>query len=82
MSTATVRELRNRFTEVRKRLEAEGEVLVTERGKPRYRLLLYSPPQEASAESFDYWARLKAYQPRPMTKAQSRRLHAENRGER
>jgi len=30
----------------------------------------------------DYWARLNAYQPRAMTKAQSRALHDENRGER
>jgi antitoxin (DNA-binding transcriptional repressor) of toxin-antitoxin stability system len=79
---ATVRELRNRFTEIRRRLEAEGEVLVTERGKPRYRLILYTEPQKPATETFDYWGRLKSYQPRPMTKAQSRQLHAENRGER
>jgi hypothetical protein len=80
--TATIRDLRNRFTEVRKRLEAEGELLVTERGKPRYRLELYAPPPEEAPPAVDYWARLTAYQPRPMTKAQARRLHEENRGER
>mgnify|MGYP001093769071 CR=1 FL=1 len=81
-STATVRELRNRFPEIRKRLESEGEVLVTERGKPRYRLTLYAPRQEPSAPAVDYWERLKSYQPRSMTRAQSRKLHDENRGER
>jgi antitoxin (DNA-binding transcriptional repressor) of toxin-antitoxin stability system len=81
-STATVRELRNRFPEIRRRLEAEGEVLVTERGKPRYRLTLYKPAAEISSPAVDYWKRLKSYQPRPMTRAQSRRLHDENRGER
>lgn len=81
-STATVRELRNRFPEIRRRLESEGEVLVTERGKPRYRLTLYAPPNDAPASTIDYWERLKSYQPRPMTKAQSRKLHDENRGER
>ena len=81
-STATVRELRNRFPEIRRRLESEGEVLVTERGKPRYRLTLYAPPKEKSPPTVDVWERLKSYQPRPMTRAQSRKLHDENRGER
>lgn len=81
-STATVRELRNRFPEIRRRLEAEGEVLVTERGKPRYRLTLYASPKETSPPTVDFWERLKSYQPRPMTRAQSRKLHDENRGER
>jgi antitoxin (DNA-binding transcriptional repressor) of toxin-antitoxin stability system len=81
-STATLRELRNNFPKVRKRLESEGEVLVTERGAPRYRLTLYAPTREGASAPIDYWERLKSYQPRPMTKAQSRRLHDENRGER
>lgn len=81
-STATVRELRNRFPEIRRRLESEGEVLVTERGKPRYRLTLYAPVKETSPPTVDFWERLKSYQPRPMTRAQSRKLHDENRGER
>jgi prevent-host-death family protein len=80
--TATIRDLRNRFTEVRKRLEAEGEVVVTERGKPRYRLTLYAPPRTKSPPPIDYWKRLTTYQPRPMTRTQARKLHEENRGER
>lgn len=78
---ATIRELRNRFPEIRKRLESEGEVLVTDRGKPRYRLTLYTPMPESSPAAVDYWTRLTSYQPKPMTRAQSRRLHEENRGE-
>jgi antitoxin (DNA-binding transcriptional repressor) of toxin-antitoxin stability system len=81
-NTASIRELRNSFTEVRKRLEAEGEVLITERGKPRYRLSPYVPPHEKPVSEVDYWARLRSHQPRPLTKAQSRKVHAENRGER
>ena len=80
-STATVRELRNRFPEIRRRLESQGEVLVTERGKPRYRLTLYTPPQAMAPSTVDYWERLRSYQPRPITRAQSRKLHDENRGE-
>jgi prevent-host-death family protein len=81
-ATATVRDLRNRFTEIRKRLEEEGEVVVTERGRPRYRLVIYTPPPDKAQAAIDYWARLHSYQPRPITGAQSRKLHAENRGER
>jgi antitoxin (DNA-binding transcriptional repressor) of toxin-antitoxin stability system len=82
MKAATLREFRNRFPEIRKTLESEGEVLVTERGKPRYRLTLYTPPRKKTPAAIDYWARLNSYQPRPLTKAQSRKLHEENRGER
>jgi prevent-host-death family protein len=80
--TATIRDLRNRFTDVRKRLESDGEVVVTERGKPRYRLTLYAPPKAKSHSRIDYWKRLVSYQPRPLTGAQSRKLHEANRGER
>jgi len=81
-ATATIRELRNEFPEIRKRLEAEGEVLLTERGTPRYRLVLYTPPNSAGAPAIDYWSRLQSYQPRPLSAAQSRKLHDENRGDR
>lgn len=81
-AAATLRELRNEFPEVRKRLEADGEVVVTERGKPRYRLMLYEQPRQAQSARVDYWSRLVSYQPRSMTRAQSRSLHDENRGER
>jgi antitoxin (DNA-binding transcriptional repressor) of toxin-antitoxin stability system len=82
MSTITVRDLRNHFPKVRKAVEAEGEVLLTEKGQPRYRLTLYTPGRAKKPPPIDYWARLNAYQPRPMTKAQARALHEENRGDR
>jgi len=82
MSTS-IRDLRNRFPKVRKLVESHGEVILTEKGKPRYRLTLYSPESAATPPPpVDYWARLNSYQPRAMTKAQSRALHDENRGER
>jgi hypothetical protein len=81
-ATATIRQLRNGFPEIRKRLEAEAEVLVTERRNPRYRLTLYAPPKKAPPAPVDYWSRLKSYQPRAMTRAQARKLHDENSGER
>ncbi|MHB1814877.1 MAG: hypothetical protein ACYCUE_08615 [Steroidobacteraceae bacterium] len=81
MSTP-IRDLRNRFPTVRRLVESHGEVILTEKGKPRYRLTLYTPDSLAPAPPIDYWARLNSYQPRAMTKAQSRALHEENRGER
>jgi antitoxin (DNA-binding transcriptional repressor) of toxin-antitoxin stability system len=81
MSTS-IRDLRNHFPKVRKLVETLGEVILTEKGKPRYRLTLYSPASTATPPPVDYWARLNGYQPRAMTKAQSRALHDENRGDR
>lgn len=81
MSTS-IRDLRNRFPKVRKLVETLGEVILTEKGKPRYRLTLYSPASAETPPRIDYWARLTAYQPRSMTKAQARALHDENRGDR
>ena len=34
------------------------------------------------APPVDYWARLTAHQPAPLTPAQARRLHDDNRGDR
>ena len=83
MSTTTsIRDLRNHFPKVRKLLEAEGEVLLTEKGKPRYRLSLYTPPRSKKTPPVDYWARLTGYQPRELTAEEAQALHDENRGDR
>jgi antitoxin (DNA-binding transcriptional repressor) of toxin-antitoxin stability system len=82
MATTTIRDLRNHFPKVRKMIEAEGEVLLTERGKPRYRLTLYTPSQSSAPPKVDYWARLNGYQPDLMTADEASALHEENRGER
>jgi antitoxin (DNA-binding transcriptional repressor) of toxin-antitoxin stability system len=82
MNTASIRELRNHFPRIRKLVETNGEVLLTVKGQPRYRLALYTPPLDATPPTVDYWARLNSYQPKSMTKAQSRTLHAANRGDR
>ncbi len=81
MSTS-IRDLRNHFPKVRKLVETEGEVILTENGKPRYRLTLYTPADAGTPPPVDYWARLNGYQPRALTKAQSHSLHDENRGDR
>jgi antitoxin (DNA-binding transcriptional repressor) of toxin-antitoxin stability system len=78
----TIRDLRNHFPKVRKLVETEGEVLLTEKGQPKYRLTLYTAPQAREPAPIDYWERLNAYQPEVLTEAQARALHEENRGER
>ena len=71
---ATIRDLRNRFPTVKRLVETEGE--------PRYRLTLFTAARAMKASSVDYWARLTAYMPQPLTTEQAAALRAENRGER
>ena len=80
--TATIRDLRNSFPKIRKLVEAEGEVLLSESGRTKYRLGLHTARPAKTAPPVDYWARLNAYHPTPLTSAQSRALHDENRGDR
>jgi hypothetical protein len=81
-STATVRDLRNRFRRIRRLVEAEGEVLVTDRGQPKYRLTLYTPGEAKSPPAKDYVARMGRYQSRRLSKKAARALDEENRGDR
>lgn len=81
-ATVTIRDLRNKFPKVRKLVEAEGEVLLSESGRTKYRLVLHTERPAKAPPPVDYWARLTAYQPTPLTPAQSRALHDENRGDR
>jgi antitoxin (DNA-binding transcriptional repressor) of toxin-antitoxin stability system len=82
-TTATVRDLRNRFPEIKKLLEQEGEVIVTEQGTPKYRLTRYSQLNRAPHPTpKDYLKRLRRHQPRALNAAAARALHDANRGER
>jgi antitoxin (DNA-binding transcriptional repressor) of toxin-antitoxin stability system len=79
--TTSIRDLRNHFPKVRKLVETEGEVLLTEKGRPRYRLTLYTPAADQTPPPVkDYLERLKRYQPRAMSVAEARALHEDNRG--
>ena len=82
-ATATIRDLRNRFPEIRKLVEREGEVLVTDQGKPAFRLTPYVAPRRARApKAKDYVARMRRHQSRPLTAAAAEALHDANRGDR
>lgn len=81
-ATASIRDLRNHFPKIRKLVEAEGEVLLSESGRTKYRLTLHTERTTTAAPPVDYWKRLTAYQPIPLSKAQARTLHEDNRGDR
>jgi len=81
-ATASIRDLRNHFPKVRKLVEAQGEVLLSENGRTRYRLVLHTETPSPTAPAVDYWARLTAQQPAPLTSAQARDLRDDNRGDR
>ena len=65
-------------------VEAEGEVIVTDKGRPRYKLTLYTPAPAAKAagQSKDYMARLRRHQVRPIRTAAAKSLLDESRGNR
>ena len=81
--TATVRDLRNRFPHIKKLLEQEGEVVVTEQGTPKYRLTRYSVARrKPSLSGKDYLARMRRHQPRSISAAAAKAVHDANRGRR
>jgi antitoxin (DNA-binding transcriptional repressor) of toxin-antitoxin stability system len=83
MAVTTIRALRNHFPKVKSLVEAEGEVIVTDKGEPKYKLILYSPVRpRKSVPPKDYVTRLSRYQPRPLSRAAAESLNAESRGDR
>jgi hypothetical protein len=80
--TVTVRQLRNDFPAVKRLIDRDGEVVVTDRGTPKYRLTRTLAPDRPAPAPKDYLARLKRHQPRPLSAREARVLHDHNRGER
>jgi antitoxin (DNA-binding transcriptional repressor) of toxin-antitoxin stability system len=81
-ATASIRDLRNRFPIVKKLVDEEGEVLVTDRGTPTYRLTRYTRARTTPPARKDYLARLRQHQPDPLDPAAAQALDEANRGER
>ena len=74
---------RNNFPRVKKLVEEEGEVVVTDQGTPKYRLTRYRPSGRRTAPPpKDYLKRLCRYQSRPISATAAKALHDANRGER
>jgi antitoxin (DNA-binding transcriptional repressor) of toxin-antitoxin stability system len=63
MKTASIRDLRTRFPEVRKLLEQQGEIVVTDRGKPVMVLRAYHSRQAGRRATVDYYERLRGRMP-------------------
>lgn len=82
MVTATVRDLRTRFPRIKELIAREGEIIVTDRGRQAYLLRSYVPRRSTRGAKIDYFARLKARQPRPLSPETSRAIDQLNRGER
>ena len=81
-TTISVRDLRIQFPKVRKLVETEGEVVLTEKGKPRYRLTAYTPPNLKEPPPKDYMERLSRHQPQATSPEQAKVLREDNRGNR
>jgi prevent-host-death family protein len=82
MSRVTIRDLRTRFPAVREVVRREGEVVVTEHGEPAFVLVAYDARPTSSRPKRDYYARLVARMPRPLSATQRRALDESDRGER
>jgi antitoxin (DNA-binding transcriptional repressor) of toxin-antitoxin stability system len=82
MKTATIRELRTSFPRLKQVIAAEGELIVTDRGRPAYVLRSYVHRRPAKRSATDYFARLTSRQRRPLSAAASKALDDANRGDR
>ena len=83
MRTATVRDLRTRFPRLKRDLEREGEIIVTDRGRPAFVLRVYAPPpKRRGSADFDYFARLRSRQPKALSARASRSLDEDDRADR
>jgi len=81
-ATASIRDLRNNFPRVKKLVEEECEVVVTDQGTTKYRLTRYQPSGRRTPPPKDYLKRLCRYQTRPISATAAKALHDANRGER
>jgi len=82
VKTATIRDLRTRFPTIRRMLEQEGQLVITDRGRP---IILLQPYHERVAQRgtrVDYYARLRHRMPKPLTAAARRALDEADRAER
>ena len=82
MKTASIRQLRTQFPRIRRMLEEEGQLVVTDRGRP---VILLQPYQERLVPQrapVDYYARLRRRMPKPLAAVARRGVHEADRDER
>jgi antitoxin (DNA-binding transcriptional repressor) of toxin-antitoxin stability system len=83
MQTATLREFRDDFPLIQRRVDQHGEIVITHRGKPLYVLSRLARPttKRKLPPRVDYWARLQKQQSTPMQENEARRLRDDNGGD-
>jgi antitoxin (DNA-binding transcriptional repressor) of toxin-antitoxin stability system len=79
-NTATIRELRTDFRSVKRRIEAHGEVVITDHGEPAYVIKSLPPTPKKGASLPDYYARLLKRQPEALSAEATRQFWEEERG--
>jgi prevent-host-death family protein len=82
MATATIRDLRTKFPKVRRLVETDGQVIVTEHGEPRFLLQPYRPTRIRKTPAVNFYKRLVTRMPKMLIEGQSRAIDELNRGER
>jgi antitoxin (DNA-binding transcriptional repressor) of toxin-antitoxin stability system len=81
MKTASIRDLRTQFPKVRRLLEHEGQIEVTDRGRPIALMRPYDVPARRRPAPFDYYRRLRRM-PRRISDAGLREIDEADRAER
>jgi antitoxin (DNA-binding transcriptional repressor) of toxin-antitoxin stability system len=78
-NTATIRELRTDFRSVKRKIEAYGEIVITDHGEPAYVIKPLRPRPTKSAPLPDYYSRLLKRQPAPLSSNATRQFWEEER---
>ncbi|MFM8470631.1 MAG: hypothetical protein ACKODH_11800 [Limisphaerales bacterium] len=82
-ATASIRELRTDFRSVKRKIEAHGEITITDNGHAAY--VMRPAPVKATTKRLpmpDYLARVLKRQPRAMTGEETRKFWEDERGDR
>ena len=82
MTAVSIRDLRTKFPKIRRLLDRDDAVIVTDRGEPRYVLRPYTAPTKRRHPPLDLYKRLVTRMPKKLSEAQSRALDEHNRGDR
>jgi antitoxin (DNA-binding transcriptional repressor) of toxin-antitoxin stability system len=82
MASATIRDLRTRFPLLKALVARDGEVVVTDHGKPAFVLRPFVAPPKTRAIRVEYFERLKKRQPERLSARAARALDEAERGER
>lgn len=80
-ATASIRELRTDFRAVKRKIEAHGEVIITDHGEPAFVVRPVVQQRKSPHPMPDYHARVLRRQPKAMSAAATQSFHEENRGE-